>query len=254
MYDQTSKSYYAVTPDNPSATQVARWDGVKDWVYQNRSKLTKALVEMVPTLVQGAAGLMSEGKAKTITTAVGVGTQGIAVGHEVYHAYKNNRAGEPVDGYAATATASRVAAFGNNLASALLPTGSVSATVTNNVGTYSNALATGINLVHDPQAGRGGPMYMHTDATLGYEMGNIRPGYYQTPTSQSSNSSGPNVNYSQYPQYSQPSASTSGYQAGDYTYQPTHDPAQYRQHGSDPGASSSNDVHYQAHQGQPHGR
>ncbi|MEW1647181.1 MULTISPECIES: hypothetical protein [unclassified Streptomyces] len=241
MYDQNSKSYFAVTPEAAEAQRVARWDKrAMQWAWENKSKLTKALVEMVPTLIQGAANLMPEGKAKTITNAVGVGSQGVAVVKEGYDAYKASKAGEPMDPWATVATTSRVVALGNNLASSLLPSGGIPATVTNNVGTYTNAFATGIGLVHDPHADRGGPMYMHTDANLGYGMGDIRPGY-QTPATQSSHSSLPT-------DYQQP------YPAGNYTYQPTHDLSQYQQHGSDATASSS--TGHQAHQtqAQPHGR
>ncbi|MFJ9538286.1 hypothetical protein ACIRPX_13590 [Streptomyces sp. NPDC101225] len=241
VYDQNSKRFFAVTPENSSNEQVARWDQkARKWAWENKSKLTKALVEMVPTLIQGAANLMPDGRAKTIVNAVGVGSQGMAVAHETYEAVKASRAGEPMDPWSTVATGARVAALGNNLASSVLPSGGIPATVTSNVGTYANAFATGVNLVHDPHAGRGGPMYMHPGTNIGYELGDIPPGY-QAPATDSSNSS--------LPTHYQPS------QAGSYGHQPSYDPSQYQQHQSDPAASSStgHPAHFHT-QGQPHGR
>ncbi|MFE5141203.1 hypothetical protein ACFRDV_26615 [Streptomyces fagopyri] len=220
MYDQASKSFYAVTTNNPRIPKVSRWDEqATKWVAENSKKIVKALVEIVPTLIQGAANLVPEGKAKMITNAIGVGAQGVAVGTELYHAYKAHGAGEATDAWTTTATAARFGALGANLTAALVPTGSVAATISSGLGTYGTALSTGINLAHTPQ-GRGGPMYQHPRTNIGYEMGDVEPGL-ETPDTRSSHSSLPT-------------------QANAAYYNPTmHDQAYYAQQPSSSAAASS---------------
>ncbi|MFJ2888916.1 hypothetical protein ACIO53_23010 [Streptomyces sp. NPDC087305] len=237
MYDQTTKRFYAVTRNNPAVAPVSRWDkAAKTWVAENGKKIGKALIDLAPTLIQGASTFM-DGRAKTITNAVGVGAQGIAVVKEGYHAVQGYRAGEYMDPIAMSAMASRAVAAGSNLASTIVGEGTAG-TALSGVGTYSAGVGTTIDLMHDPHANRGLPMYgVGNNPQLGYGMGEVAPGY-QTPHTQSSYSSLSNPNYSQ-----QPAAATSGYQpeasSAGYYNAPVTDTTHYEQHSSSSDPSSS---------------
>ncbi|MFE9601392.1 hypothetical protein [Streptomyces hokutonensis] len=182
-------------PSNPTAIQAARWDQqAATWAWENKKKILNALIEIAPTVIQGVATLMPDGKGKTIVNAVGVAAQSGTLAHETVHAVKNQWEGGAAHPVGAAAMTARGLALGFNVAAAVLQEGRAFE-LTNKAGTVLSTVAATAMLAkqqqEDLESGQAHPVYQQgaNRANLArpeeYELGSIQPGYFTPVTPQS---------------------------------------------------------------------
>ncbi|MER5339355.1 hypothetical protein ABT030_03235 [Streptomyces mirabilis] len=191
IFDQRTRTFYAVAVDNPlnpTAVQAARWDQkAATWAWENKKKVLNALIEIAPTVIQGIANLMPDGKGKTIVNAVGVAAQAGTLGHETVYAVKNQLAGGAAHPLGAAAMTARGVALGFNIAAAV--TKGKAHDLTNSLGTaLSMTAATAMIAKPKPereQVYQQGANRANLARDDEYELGSIRPGYWTPETPQS---------------------------------------------------------------------
>ncbi|MEU1319015.1 hypothetical protein [Streptomyces tibetensis] len=197
VYDQTARQFYAVNTAQPKGQQVARWSrSAAAWVSENKSRVVKALVDVTPTIIQGAAGFTS-GRAKTILSGVGIAAQAGAAGYELYGQAKQSFAGGHVDRVQVSASAGRLASAALNTYAAVADQEAAVTSAVGGTGTWLAGAATMTDIVHhahtDPgrvAADPGYEMYgMHRNPALGNQPGQYPPGFTPTPAPPSSTSS-----------------------------------------------------------------
>ncbi|MFJ6895159.1 hypothetical protein [Streptomyces hokutonensis] len=192
VYNQRRQTFYAVAVDNPSnptAVQAARWDQkAAAWTWENQKKILNALIEIAPTVIQGVATLLPDGKGKTIVNAVGVAAQSGTLAHETVNAVKNQWEGGAAHPVGASAMVARGAALGFNITAAVLREGRAFE-ITNKIGTVLSTVAATAMLAKQPSArqvyeqGGNRANLAHDE----YELASIEPGWAtpQTPNSPS---------------------------------------------------------------------
>ncbi|KJK38614.1 hypothetical protein UK15_16185 [Streptomyces variegatus] len=197
VYDQTARQFYAVNTAQPKGQQVARWSkSAAAWVSENKSRIVKALVDVTPTIIQGAAGFTT-GRAKTIVSGVGIAAQAGVAGYELYDQAKQSLAGGHVDPVQVSASLGRLASTALNTYAAVADQEAAATARVGGAGSWVAGAATMTDVVHhahtDPgrvAADPGYEMYgMHRNPTLGNQPGQYPPGFTPAPAPPSSNSS-----------------------------------------------------------------
>ncbi|MGA5203720.1 hypothetical protein [Streptomyces variegatus] len=197
VYDQNARQFYAVNTAQPKGQQVARWSkSAAAWVSENKSRIVKALVDVTPTIIQGAAGFTS-GRAQTIVSGVGIAAQAGVAGYELYDQAKQSRAGGHVDPVQVSASLGRLASTALNTYAAVADQESPSTKMVGGAGSWVAGAATMADVVHhahtDPGRVADDPGYemygMHRNPTLGNQPGQYPPGFTPAPAPPSSNSS-----------------------------------------------------------------
>ncbi|ODA73287.1 hypothetical protein [Streptomyces sp. AVP053U2] len=199
VYDRTNQQFYAVNPDNPRGSQVARWSkSATKWVAENKSRIVKALVDVSPTLIQGAS-TFAPGRAGTIMNGVGIAAQGAVAGHELYGQYQQHRSGGHVDGVQIGASLGRLASTALNTYAAVGDQESDTTKMVGGAGSWVAGGATMTDIMHhahtDPGRVAQDPGYemygMHRNPPLGNQPGQYPPGYNPASPPPSSTSSLP---------------------------------------------------------------
>lgn len=197
VYDQNARQFYAVNTAQPKGQQVARWSkSAAAWVSENKSRIVKALVDVTPTIIQGAAGFTS-GRAQTIVSGVGIAAQAGVAGYELYDQARQSRAGGHVDPVQVSASLGRLASTALNTYAAVADQESASTKMVGGAGSWVAGAATMADVVHhahtDPGRVANDPGYemygMHHNPALGNQPGQYPPGFTPAPAPPSSNSS-----------------------------------------------------------------
>ncbi|MEU7722390.1 hypothetical protein [Streptomyces tibetensis] len=197
VYDQTARQFYAVNTDQPQGRQVARWSkSAAAWVAENKSRIVKALVDVTPTIVQGASQFTS-GRAATIVNGVGIAAQAGVAGYELYGQVQQHRAGGHVDPVQVSASLGRLASTALNTYAAVADQESATTKMVGGAGSWVAGGATAADIVHhahtDPGRVADDPGYemygMHHNPVLGNQPGQYPPGFTPVPAPPSSSSS-----------------------------------------------------------------
>ncbi|MFE0964165.1 hypothetical protein [Streptomyces fungicidicus] len=197
VYDQNARQFYAVNTDQPRGQQVARWSkSAAAWVAENKSRIVKALVDVTPTIVQGASTFAS-GRAATIVNGVGIAAQAGVAGLELYGQVQQHRAGGHVDPVQVGASLGRLASTALNTYAAVGDQESSTTKMVGGAGSWVAGAATMTDVVHhahtNPARVADDPGYemygMHRNPVLGNQPGQYPPGFTPAPAPQSSASS-----------------------------------------------------------------
>ncbi|CAL9614613.1 hypothetical protein SUDANB108_05730 [Streptomyces sp. enrichment culture] len=197
VYDQTARQFYAVNTAQPQGQQVARWSkSAAAWVAENKSRIVKALVDVAPTVIQGAAAFTS-GRAATIVNGIGIAAQAGVAGKELYGQVQQARAGGHVDPVQVSASLGRLASTALNTYAAVGDQESATTKMVGGAGSWVAGAATMTDVMHHAQTdpGRvaddpGYEMYgMHRNPMLGNQPGQYPPGFTPASAAPSSTSS-----------------------------------------------------------------
>ncbi|MFF8672804.1 hypothetical protein [Streptomyces sp. NPDC015242] len=197
VYDQTARQFYAVNTAQPQGQQVARWSkSAAAWVAENKSRIVKALVDVAPTVIQGAAAFTS-GRAATIVNGIGIAAQAGVAGKELYGQVQQSRAGGHVDPVQVSASLGRLASTALNTYAAVGDQESATTKMVGGAGSWVAGAATMTDVMRHAQTdpGRvaddpGYEMYgMHRNPMLGNQPGQYPPGFTPASAAPSSTSS-----------------------------------------------------------------
>ncbi|MFG2438648.1 hypothetical protein [Streptomyces sp. NPDC048508] len=202
MYDQGANTFYAVDVERGRA---ARWnDKAKswgEWLKSNKSKAIKAVIDVAPTLIQGASKFVPEGRAATAVNAAGVAAQGLVAGYEMYGQGRQYFAGGHVDGTQIAASTARLVSAGLNAYGAAAADQDAPLTRSiDGAGTWVAAAATTADLMHHAEArptdlapGEAQvQMYgLHNNPNLGNQPGQVPAGWNPSPPASSVSSFSP---------------------------------------------------------------
>ncbi|RMB84612.1 hypothetical protein [Streptomyces shenzhenensis] len=116
VYNQGTDEYYAITlSSSGSAYRAQRWDQrAAKWARDNKGTVARALLDVAPSLIQGAANFVPEGLARTAVKAVGISAQAALAGYDAYQLYQQDQA----DPLRVAAVAGRAVSTGLNMYSA----------------------------------------------------------------------------------------------------------------------------------------
>ncbi|MFI8305311.1 hypothetical protein ACIF80_18060 [Streptomyces sp. NPDC085927] len=199
VYDQNARQFYTVTPDNERGSQVARWSrNTAQWVSEHQSRIVKALIDISPTLIQGASSFVP-GRAGTILKGIGIAAQGAVAGRGLVGQYQQHRSGGHVDPVQVGASLTRLTSTVLNTYSAVGDKDSAVTRMVGGAGSWVAGAATAADAVHhahtDPGRVADDPGYemygMHRNPTLGNQPGQYPPGFDPAPAPPSSTSSLP---------------------------------------------------------------
>ncbi|MGI5366464.1 hypothetical protein [Streptomyces iakyrus] len=201
VYDQSARQFYAVNTAQPKGQQVARWSkSTAAWVAENKSRIVKALVDVAPTIIQGASAFTS-GRAATIVNGVGIAAQAGVAGYELYGQHQQSRAGGHVDPVQVSASVGRLVSTALNTYAAVADQESSTTKMVGGAGSWVAGGATMTDVMHhahtDPGRAAEDPGYemygMHRNPVLGNQPGQYPPGFTpaQAPPSSTSSLSAP---------------------------------------------------------------
>ncbi|MER7977244.1 hypothetical protein [Streptomyces sp. NPDC095817] len=197
MYDQSARQFYAVDTQQQVAARWSSSNKAWEWMKSNKAKLAKALVDVAPTLIQGASTFIP-GRAGTIVNGVGIAAQGAVAGQELYGQFQQHRAGGVVDGVQVGASIGRLVSTGLNTYGAVGDQESSTTKMIGGAGSWVAGAATATDLTHHAHTNQGdlapgdaeNQMYgLHNNPQLGNQPGQFPPGYNpptQPPSSTSS--------------------------------------------------------------------
>ncbi|MGW3661734.1 hypothetical protein [Streptomyces sp. NPDC005141] len=197
VYDQNSGDFYAVNSDN---SRVAHWDKAKQtwaWLSENRGRIGKALLDVAPTLIQGASAFVP-GKAGTIVNATGVAAQAGVGLNELRGQFNQWREGGRLDGVQLATSAARIGSAAMNTYAAASDPEATSTKMVGGAGNWVAGGATMTDVVHhahtdpgrQPHQDAENQMYaLHTNPQLGMQPGQYPPGFVPPTQPESSNSS-----------------------------------------------------------------
>ncbi|MEU9736032.1 hypothetical protein [Streptomyces sp. NPDC048002] len=189
VYNERSNTYYAVGEEN----QVARWDQrVRQWAWENRANVMRAIIDVAPTAIQGTAPFVPEGTARNVVTGIGVASQGLVAVSELYGQYQQHQSGGHVDPVQVTASVGRLLSTGLNTYGAVADQEAPATSMVSGAGTWVSAAATTADVVHhahtDAQRRQdpGREMYgMYPPPAVGTDVGQYPPGNAPAPSSAS---------------------------------------------------------------------
>lgn len=148
VYDQAHDRFYSITVSSSgSEYQARRWDQrAAKWIKDHKDGVGRALVDVAPSLIQGAANFAPAGLARTAVKTVGLGSQVALTAYDAYQLYQQDRA----DPMRVTSLGGRAVSTGLNLYNALGPQGTATA-VAGGAANWAAGAATVTKAVADAQ-------------------------------------------------------------------------------------------------------
>ncbi|MEV7345472.1 hypothetical protein [Streptomyces sp. NPDC093544] len=193
VYRQNTGEFFAVHPEG----YVARWNAGKEWIWENRQKLARAVLDVSPSFIQGASAFVPEGTAHTVVKGAGILAQaGVGI-YDLVGQAKQHRAGGQVDWPQITTSMVRILSAGANTFGEVGNKTKPITGVIDGLGNWGAGAATGVDgMRHSAQPGpqRLGDVEnqlyagMHQHTQVGTEPGQYPPGV-NPPTQPSSSTS-----------------------------------------------------------------
>ncbi|MFD3732556.1 hypothetical protein [Streptomyces sp. NPDC058632] len=159
VYNQGNDRFYSITPSSSgSEYRALRWDQrAAEWIKDHKDTVGRALVDVAPSLIQGAANFAPEGLARTAVKTVGLGAQVALTAYDAFQLYQQDQA----DPMRVVSLGGRAVSTGLNLYNTLGPQGTATA-VAGGAANWAAGTATVTKAVADASTPTL-PMYQQRD-------------------------------------------------------------------------------------------